>query len=422
MKFTFSKYQIFVIALLAFIQFTVVLDFMILSPLGVLVMDQLKIATDQFGLVVSAYAFSAGISGILAAGFADRFDRKKMLLFFYSGFVLGTVFCGIAPNYEFLLFARIVTGIFGGVISSISFAIIADLFPLEARGRVMGFVMTAFAASQVAGLPLGIFLSKHWGWQSPFLMIAAISGLVGIAVAINLQPINSHLKTKSENKALKHLALTAANSNYLPGFLATMILATGGYMLMPFGSAFTVHNLGISFDNFVYVYAITGFVSIIAGPLIGKAADTYGKYSIFLVASLLASAIILYYTSLGTSPLWFVILINSTLFVMITGRVISANALTSAVPDLKDRGAYMAISSSLQQMSGGIAAYAAGLIVVQTPSGYMLGYQNLGYVVTGAILLTVIIMYKVNEYVASKNPGMVPGEMKPAEAELPFEA
>ncbi|PJZ26421.1 MFS transporter [Leptospira hartskeerlii] len=407
MKFTFSKYQIFVIALLAFIQFTVVLDFMILSPLGVQVMNQLKISTTKFGLVVSAYAFSAGISGILAAGFADKFDRKKMLLFFYSGFVLGTALCGIAPNYEFLLFARVVTGIFGGVIASISFAIIADLFPLEVRGRVMGLVMTAFAASQVFGLPIGMYFSNLWGWQSPFWMVAIISGLVGIAAAFYLQPLVSHLSGKTEHNAVKHLVLTAGNSNYLPGFLATMLLATGGYMLMPFGSAFSVHNLGISLEDLPLVYLATGAVSMVAGPRIGKAADKYGKYSVFLVSSLIACGILLYYTAMGISPLSFVISINSALFIMITGRIISANALTSAVPELKDRGAYMAISSSLQQLSGGIASYAAGLIVVQTPSGYIEGYRNLGYVVIVAILITVAIMYKVNEYVLSKQPAPV---------------
>ncbi|MDB5105206.1 MAG: hypothetical protein JWP91_2895, partial [Fibrobacteres bacterium] len=149
----FTPYQKFVIAMLAFLQFTVILDFMIMSPLGALMMPALQISTRQFGLAVSAYAFSAGIAGILAAGFADKFDRKKLLLFFYAGFVIGTFLCGIAPTYWFLMGARIVTGLFGGVIGSISMAIIADIFPMQVRGRVMGFVQTAFAGSQVLGLP-----------------------------------------------------------------------------------------------------------------------------------------------------------------------------------------------------------------------------------------------------------------------------
>src|ERR1700733_3049496 len=158
-----SRYQKIVVAILAFLQFSVILDFMVMSPLGVMIMPGLKINPHQFGLAVSVYAFSAGVSGILAAGFADRFDRKKLLLFFYGGFVLGTLLCGIAPTFHFLLLARVVTGLFGGVIGSIVFAITTDLFPFEMRGRVMGFIQTAFAASQILGLPVGIYLSNRWG-------------------------------------------------------------------------------------------------------------------------------------------------------------------------------------------------------------------------------------------------------------------
>src|SRR5688572_16524151 len=105
---TFSKYQRFVIALLALLQFTIILDFMIISPLGDILLKSLGLTTSQFGSVVSAYAISAGISGILAAGFADKFDRKKLLLFFYTGFIIGTLFCALAYNYETLLLARMV--------------------------------------------------------------------------------------------------------------------------------------------------------------------------------------------------------------------------------------------------------------------------------------------------------------------------
>src|SRR5471032_890944 len=167
-KLTFSGYQKFVIGILAFLQFTIILDFMIISPLGAIVIPALHISPREFGLAVSVYAFSAGISGILAAGFADRFDRKRLLLFFYVGFTLGTALCAIAPNYHLLLLGRIVTGLFGGVIGSVVLAIVTDLFALQLRGRVMGFVQTAFAASQVLGIPAGLFLSNHWNWHVAF--------------------------------------------------------------------------------------------------------------------------------------------------------------------------------------------------------------------------------------------------------------
>src|SRR5882757_6944293 len=175
----FSRYQSLLIALLAFIQFTIILDFMIMSPLGAIIMPALNITAAQFGVAVSAYAFSAGIAGILAAGFADRFDRKKLLLFFYVGFTAGTALCALAPTFHVLLLGRIVTGLFGGVMGSIVLAIITDLFALHLRGRVMGFVQTAFAASQVLGIPAGLFLSNHWSWNVSFgaLIVLSIAGM-----------------------------------------------------------------------------------------------------------------------------------------------------------------------------------------------------------------------------------------------------
>ncbi|TGM16709.1 MFS transporter [Leptospira selangorensis] len=402
MDFKFTPYHVFVVGLLAFLQFTVVLDFMILSPLGVLVMSELRIPTEKFGYVVSAYAFSAGISGLIAAGFADRFDRKKLLLFFYSGFVIATFLCGIAIRYEFLLFVRILTGMFAGVLSSISFAIVADLFPLQVRGRVMGFIMTAFAASQVFGLPIGIYISNLWGWQSPFLLIAGVSGLAGIAIFSFLKPVTKHLDNKTDQNAFHHLLTTLTEPKYLPSFVVTTLLATGGFMLMPFGSAFSVHNLGMRLEDLPLIYMVTGLVSMIGGPIMGRLSDSIGKYNMFLFASSIAAAIILYFTRLGVTSLPTVILINSLLFVFIAARMISANALNSAVPELHDRGAFMAISSSIQQISGGFAATVAGLIVIQTPSGYLERYEVLGYVVAIAIVCTILIMYKVNVMVSQK--------------------
>ena len=181
---TFTKYEVFIIAIISILSFTVILDFMVLSPLGAILLEELDINPKQFTLVVSAYAFSAFASGILTAGFADKFDRKKLLLFFYTGFIIGTVLCALATTHSFLLVARIVTGLFGGVLSSIGFAIITDLFRMEVRGRVMGFTQMAFAASQVLGIPVGLSLANHWGWHSPFWMIVGLSLVVFIIVAI----------------------------------------------------------------------------------------------------------------------------------------------------------------------------------------------------------------------------------------------
>src|SRR5205085_5061537 len=170
-----------------------------------MLMKSMSLTTKQFGFAVSGYAFSAGISGLLTAGFADKFDRKKLLLFFYVGFIAGTLFCGLSNTYHMLIAARILTGLFGGVIGSISLAIVADLFPLHQRGRAMGFIQMGFGASQVLGIPISLYIANHWGWQSPFLMIVGLATVIWLAVMLKLHPVTKHLELKTEKTAIKHL-------------------------------------------------------------------------------------------------------------------------------------------------------------------------------------------------------------------------
>lgn len=393
----FTRYQMFVVGLLAFLQFTVVLDFMILSPLSAILLGELHITTAQFGHVVSAYAFSAGASAFLAAGFADRFDRKHMMLFFYSGFLLGTLFCGLAPNYHFLLAARIFTGLFGGVITSISLAIVADLFHFSQRGRVMGFVQSAFAASQVLGIPAGLYLATHYGWHFPFLMIVAIGLIVGLILVFLLRPIDSHLDSGApRGSAFANIWKVASRPRYQTGFAATLLLTTGGFMLMPFGAAYMVHNLGMELDKLPLIYMVTGVFTMVAGPLLGKLSDHVGKFNVFAVGTFFVIGVILYYTHMGPASMRWVIVVNIVMFIFITSRAITSAALNSAVPELKDRGAYMSVNSALQQISGGAAAWVAGMLVVQTPTGFLDHYSRLGWVVAAAMLITLPLMWNVH--------------------------
>ncbi len=398
----FSKYQVFIITLLSVLQFTVVLDFMVLSPLGAQLMKVMHLTPSQFGLAVSGYAFSAGISGFLAAGFADKFDRKKILLFFYTGFITGTFLCGIAPDYHFLLIARIITGFFGGVIGSISIVIISDLFKLNVRGRVMGFVQMAFATSQVMGIPVGLYFANRVGWHAPFLMIAAVSLLEFMAIAVYMKPISEHLKILSGQNPFRHLFNTIAQPNYLLAFIFSTLLITGGYMLMPFGSAFSVNNLGITMAQLPVLYFITGIFSMAAGPFLGNLSDAIGKFKVFRLGSVLALVIILLYCNLGLTPFWLVVVLNIVLMLGVLSRLISSSALLTAIPENNERGAFMSINSSVQQLSGGIASIVAGLIVVQTTSGSLENYNILGYIVAGSIIITIFMLASINKSILQK--------------------
>lgn len=400
----FSPYQIFVIVLLALLQFTVVLDFMILSPLGDILMKSLGLSTGRFGAVVSAYAISAGIAGILAAGYADRFDRKKFLLFFYSGFVLGTLLCGLADSYYSLLFARIITGLFGGVISATGMAIITDLFKLEQRGRVLGFVQMAFAASQILGIPIGLWLADRFSWNASFFMIVGLAILIGLGALWKLKPIRAHLLLQSDKRALEHLWHVLGKKEYRIGYIAVSILSMGGFMIMPFTSAFIVNNVGIPQSSLPLIFFFTGLSTIFIMPLVGRLSDRFNKMLLFTAGSVIASVMIVIYTNLGVAPIWQVVLINMVLFMGIMSRVVPASTLNSAVPQMADRGAYMSINGSLQQMAGGVAAMFAGLIVHQEHEQAPLEHFDiLGYIMLGFMAWCVYLVYRVYRLVMSRN-------------------
>jgi predicted MFS family arabinose efflux permease len=401
----FTPYQVLIIALLAILQFIIILDFMVLSPLGAILIPSLKITTAQFGLVVSAYAFSAGASGLLAAGFADKFDRKKFLLFFYFGFLIGTFFCAIAPTYELLLSARIVTGIFGGVIGSVSFAIITDLFKVEVRGRVMGFVQMAFGASQVLGLPIGLMLANRFEWHAPFWMIVIFGALLGMVILIFMKPVTQHLAANENQNAFQHLLKNLSKEIHIRAFISTVLLSTGGFMLMPFGSAFSTNNLGLTLKQLPSLYLVTGLFGIAIGPLMGKLADSMGRFKLFAIGSIVSIIMVAIYTRLGITPLWICMVLNVILFAGINARMISASALISAIPALPDRGAFMSINASIQQISGGIASFIAGLIVIQSPSGILERYDLLGYVVIGSMVVATGLIYWLDEFVNRKRQG-----------------
>ena len=395
-KIPLSGYQKFVIFILAITQFTVILDFMVISPLGDILMKSIGMKPSQFGIAVSAYALSAGASGLLTAGFADKFDRKKLLLFFYTGFILGTFFCGIANTYETLVAARIFTGLFGGVIGSISMAIVTDIFAIQQRGRVMGFLQMGFGASQVLGIPIGLYLANAWGWHAPFLWIVGMAAIIALLIAFRMGPVAEHLKLKQDKSPLLHLWNTLSKSDYRIGFTATALLSIGGFMMMPFGSAFAINNLKITQTQLPTIYMVAGIFTLLCMPLMGKLSDKFDKFKIFTIGCFWTIGVILVYTHLGVTALWLVIILNVLMMVGITGRMVPSTALVTGVPEMKDRGAFMSINSSLQQISGGIAAVVGGQIVFQqTKTSPLEHYDTLGYIVAVITFISIFLMYRV---------------------------
>lgn len=398
-----SAYQKFAIFILAITQFTIILDFMVMSPLGDALMKSLSMKPAQFGVAVSAYAFSAGISGLLTAGFADKFDRKKLLLFFYIGFIAGTVFCGLANSYHALVAARIITGLFGGVIGSISMAIIADIFKIEQRGRVMGFIQMGFGTSQVLGIPAGLYFSNHWGWHAPFLWIAGMAAVVALLIFARLKPITAHLSIQRDKSAFAHLLHTLAKKDYRIGFTATALLSIGGFMMMPFGTAFAINNLRITEDQLPLLFMITGISILFVMPVVGKLSDKIDKFRMFSIASIWVIIMALIYTQLGVTPFIIVQILNILLMAGVMGRMVPSTALVTAVPEMSDRGAFMSINSSLQQIAGGIAAAFAGMIVVQKDNFSPLEHYNvIGYIVSAITLISMWLLYRVSKLVKLK--------------------
>jgi predicted MFS family arabinose efflux permease len=282
-------------------------------------------------------------------------------------------------------------------------AIITDIFTMQERGRVMGFIQMGFGASQVLGLPIGLYLANWWGWNAPFFMIGGMAIIIAFLIITKLQPLTKHLAVQQDKSALKHLLHTVAKRNYRIGFLATAFLSIGGFMMMPFGSAFAINNLRITNQQLPIIYMVSGVCSLIVMPIIGRFSDKIDKFKIFTAASIWMMVMVLIYTNLSATPLWLVLILNVLMMTGIMSRMIPSSALTSAMPDMADRGAFMSINSSLQQIAGGIAAAFAGIIVVQkTKAAPLEHYNTLGLVIIGISVLSIFLLSRVSVLIKQK--------------------
>jgi predicted MFS family arabinose efflux permease len=377
-----SKKERTILILLAGLNFTHILDFMIMMPLSNYLIGDLGISPFQFSLLVAAYSISAFFSGLAIATFIDRYDRKKPLLIAYTGFLLGTLACGFAPTFGLLLAARIVAGLFGGIIGAQVFAIVGDMFSYERRGRAMGIVMGGFAAASILGVPLSLYVTnifKH-NWHLPFLFIGAVALLL-IPLVIKVVPeMKSHIKEKEDDESLFTTLIKVIRIPIQRSALTfSGLLMMGHFLIIPFINPYLEFNKGFSKDDIPSIYLVGGIASLTAALYLGKIADKKGKLNIFSLSVFLSLFMVIIITHLPNVLFPVVLLFFAIWFIVATGRIVTAQAMITEVVKPEQRGSFMSINGSIQQLGSGLAALCSGAIVYTDKTGKIHHYDWVGY-------------------------------------------
>lgn len=377
-----KKRERFFLFSLAGIQFTHILDFMIMMPLGPEFIRELNINTHQFGLLLSSYTFAAAAAGIFATYYVDRFERRQLLLSLYALFIIATFACGLAPNYEALFIARAFAGAFGGILGSLVQTIVADSIPFERRGKALGTVMAAFSVSTVAGVPLGLFLANHipsLGWRAPFFFIALISSLILYLGYRNIPKIAGHLDHVHEGSRLSQVLKILIAPQHVKAFVFMALIMVTGFSVIPYIALYFTSNVGISNSYISLIYLCGGVATLMSSRFIGHMSDKYGKVTVFRVLAIVSLVPLLVTTNLPVTPLWIVLINSTAFFILVSGRMIPAMAMVSQVVENKIRGTFMSLVGSVQMLSSGIASVLAGWIVTIGPDGMMQHYNLVGY-------------------------------------------
>lgn len=394
-----SKREWLLLFVLVSVQLTHVLDFVIMMPLGPQLMRVFDISPQEFGFIVSAYTFSAGITGFLSAFFIDKFDRRTALLFLYFGFTIGTFLCGIAPTYLTLMLARIVAGGFGGVLGALIFAVIGDCIPEHRRGAATGTVMSAFSIASVAGVPLGLYLANHFGWHFPFFMLAALSALALALAYKELPSMRGHLQAQATLEtpiqAVQKLYALVSTPNHFNALAFMVVLMVGGFTVIPYISPYFVANVGMSESELPLVYFFGGAATIFTSRFVGQLSDKFGKAKIFTLMSFGSIVVIYAITNVPKVPLAVALVITTLFMITMNGRFVPAVALVTSSVEPKSRGSFMSINSSAQQLASGASSFVAGLIVGKASDGTMTNYNLVGLLAIAATVLCLFLVRRV---------------------------
>jgi predicted MFS family arabinose efflux permease len=374
---------------LAGIQFTHILDFMIMMPLGPQFTALFGISNAQFGLLVSAYTLSAGFSGLMAATYIDRFSRKQLLLTMYSLFGLATLACALAPDYVWLMAARVAAGLFGGVLSALSQTIVADVIPFERRGRAMSVVMTSFSVSTVAGVPLGLFLAAHFNWHAPFVGIAALVGLLALGAWQTLPRLDAHLHHPERVSVWRGIGQVLAEPNHLKAFAVSGLMMFAAFTVIPYITIYLQSNAGMQASEVPWIYLCGGVATLLSARYFGRLTDRVGKVRMFQRLALAVTVPLMATTLSQGLPLWGLLAISTLFFTVMSGRMIPGMAMISSAALPRLRGTFMTLNSSVQSASMGLAALVAGLIIGRDAQGQLTLYWVAGLLGMVASLLSV---------------------------------
>lgn len=391
-----SKERVLLIVLASAL-FSHIMDFMIMMPLGPQLMRLFDITPQQFSFLVSSYTFAAGASGFVVAFVIDRFDRKSAIVFIYIGFALGTFACAFAPSYEVLLITRSIAGAFGGVLGALILSIVSDVIPLERRAASIGFVMASFSVASVFGVPFGLYLATLFSWHAPFLFLGGFSFLITIFMIIHIPRMRDHMEGEhSFQNPLQIIKHVLGRRNPLIGLLFTSILMLGHFTVIPFIAPYMVGNVGFTEQELTYIYLVGGGLTIFSSPMVGRFADRRGKLKTFTIFGILVLLPVLVITHLTPVPLWQALIVTGVFFILSNGRMVPSTTMVTSVIKPENRGSFMSLRSSVQQISSGVAALLAGTMITETPSKVtegakaLIGYENVGYV---AIFFSIIAIF-----------------------------
>lgn len=386
------------------IQFSHILDVMIIMPLAPMLMRTFDLTTVQFGLLVSAYTFMGAISSIIAAMVIDRFDRRRVMLWFFAAFIIATLLCAVSPNYHLLLFARGLSGVFGGVLGSLVHVYIADCFAYEHRGRATGTITAAFSVATVLGVPLSLLLVNHTelGWRAPFVVVSLSASVFWWMAYKAIPSIPTRITDPRWSRTLVPMKQVLSNANHWRAFAYMFLMMMGGFTVIPYITLYSTLNLNFAETLLPLLYLAGGAFTFFTSQWIGRLADKHGKAYVFRITAMLAMLPILAMTNVSHIPWWGVICITTPFFIFVSGRFVPGMAIitSASVPHL--RGTFMGINSAVQSIGTSISTLVAGFIITINPQGMLEHYNLVGYIACTAILITLWLVGKIK--VATNSP------------------